>query len=281
MATPAGYVSQKGEDMTNKFIPMERLQSLYCIWIKTGNPRQPLECLWIDLEVRSFQVASFANSESIPAEADETEGKRTTCIREKASPTGQRIADLRARRHFSGLVKKRAGSLARILIALAVLLTSAWADVGGRISGVVTDPTAALVPGATITLTNANNRTRQTAATNDRGQYSFPSVSVGTYELEITAPGFQPYMRGGITIDVNTALQIDAVLQIEQNQQSVEVNDSVVTIQMSDTEIGQTIGRLIGAPHSLELDGRCDKSEPCLSSAKRSPISSPILRHPA
>jgi hypothetical protein len=246
--------------MTNKFIPTERLHSLYCIWIKTGNPRRPLECLWIDLEMRSFQVASFANNESIRAVADETERKRTECSRRKASPAAQRFADLRARRRSWGRLNRGVGSLTRILIALAVLLTSAWADVGGRISGVVTDPAAALVPGATITLTNANNRTRQTAATNDRGQYSFPSVSVGTYELEISAPGFQPYKRGGITIDVNSALQIDAVLQIEQNQQSVEVNDSVVTIQMSDTEIGQTIGRLIGAPHSLELDGRCDKS---------------------
>jgi hypothetical protein len=44
-----------------------------------------------------------------------------------------------------------------------------------------------------------------------------------------------------VLIDVNSALQIDATLQIGQNTQTVEVNDSVVTIQMSDTEIGETI----------------------------------------
>jgi len=221
--------------MTNLFNPTKRLQSVYCVWIKTGNLRHPLDCVWIDLGRR------LANNESIRVAACETDGKRTQSVGKRGSPTGQCIADLRVRRRSSGPLNRRGGSLLRLLIALAVLLSSAWAGVGGRISGVVTDPSAALVSGATITLTNANNRTKQTAVTNDRGQYSFPIVSIGMYELEISAPGFQPNKQGGIAIDVNSALQIDAVLQIVQNQQSVEVSDSVVTIQMSDTEIGQTI----------------------------------------
>jgi hypothetical protein len=112
--------------MTNKFISMERLQSLYCIWIETGNPRRPLECLWIDLEIRSFQASSFAYSESIPAVAGETEVERTKCVRKKPSPArGMEI--VRARRGAFGPVNRKVGSLTRILIALAVLLTVAWA----------------------------------------------------------------------------------------------------------------------------------------------------------
>jgi hypothetical protein len=64
---------------------------------------------------------------------------------------------------------------------------------------------------------------------------------VGRYELEVNSAGFQPYKKSGVVIDVNSALQIDATLQIGQNTQTVDVNDSVVTIQMSDTEIGETI----------------------------------------
>jgi len=52
----------------------------------------------------------------------------------------------------------------------------------------------------------------------------------------VSAPGFQPHKKIGVVIDVNSALQIDATLQIGQSTQTVEVNDSVVTIQMSDTE---------------------------------------------
>ena len=118
--------------MTNKFTPITKLQSLCCIWIKTGKPRRPLECVWIDLEMRSFEVASFAKDESVPA-ADETEGKRTTCFHRRALGTGRCMADVRAQRRSSGLVNRTVSSLARILIALAVLLTVAWADVGGRL----------------------------------------------------------------------------------------------------------------------------------------------------
>jgi hypothetical protein len=57
----------------------------------------------------------------------------------------------------------------------------------------------------------------------------------------VNSSSFQPYKKIGVVIDINSALQIDATLQIGQNTQTVEVNDSVVTIQMSDTEIGETI----------------------------------------
>ncbi len=213
--------------MTKTFNTMKRLQSLYCTWIKTGNPRHPLECVWLNLEMRSARVTSFAFNESIRATVDEIEGERTQCVRKKLSrprPMDEAVY-----------------SLARLLIALAVLLVPAWADVGGRITGVVSDSTNAFVAGASVTLSNLSNGTKQTVVTNDQGQYSFPVVPVGTYQLEISSPGFELYQKTGIGIDVGTALQIDAVLKVEQSRESVDVSDSVVTIQMSDTEIGETL----------------------------------------
>jgi hypothetical protein len=128
-----------------------------------------------------------------------------------------------------------------VVVVLWFLLDTAWADVAGRVSGMVSDPSGAFLASATVTLTSVDNGTKQTTTANDQGQHSFPVVSVGRYELEVSSPGFQPYTKMGVVIDVNSALQIDATLQIGQNTQTVEVNDSVVTIQMSDTEIGETI----------------------------------------
>src|ERR1700688_1618974 len=127
------------------------------------------------------------------------------------------------------------------VIVLFILFHRAWADVGGRITGLVTDPSGAFVAGATVTLDNLANATRQTTTTNDQGQYSFPVVPVGRYELQIDSPGFQPYKKVGVVIDVSSSLQVDATLKLGKNTQTVEVSDSVVTIQMSDTEIGETI----------------------------------------
>jgi hypothetical protein len=132
--------------------------------------------------------------------------------------------------------------LAWVVVVLCFLLNTAGADVAGRISGMVSDPSGAIIAGATVTLNNVSNGTKQAATTNDQGQYSFPVVPVGRYELEVSSAGFQPYKKIGVVIDVNSALQIDATLQLGQNTQTVEVNDSVLTIQMSDTEIGETIG---------------------------------------
>src|SRR6202023_563805 len=131
--------------------------------------------------------------------------------------------------------------LSLIGIVLSFLLNAAWADVAGRISGMVSDPSGAFVAGATVTLNNVGNGTKQTTNTSDQGKYSFPVVPIGRYELEVNSPGFQPYKKRGVVIDVDSALQVDATLQIGQNTQTVEVNDGIVTIQMSDTEIGETI----------------------------------------
>ena len=120
----------------------------------------------------------------------------------------------------------------------------------------VSDPGGAFVAGAAVTLTNLGNGTKETTTTNDQGQYSFLIVPIGRYELEINSPGFQPYKKIGVVIDVNSALHIDATLQIKSSE-TVEVNDSVITIQMSDTEIGDhyrpTCGR--GATQWPELHG--------------------------
>jgi hypothetical protein len=91
-------------------------------------------------------------------------------------------------------------------LCFVFLLSIAWADVTGRISGIISHPSGAFVAGATVTLNNVGNGTKQTTTTNDQGQYSFPVVPVGKYELEVNSPGFQPYKKIGVVIDVNSAL---------------------------------------------------------------------------
>jgi DNA-binding MarR family transcriptional regulator len=86
-------------------------------------------------------------------------------------------------------------------------------DVAGRISGMVSDPSGDFVAGATVTLNNVGNGTKQTTTTNDQGQYSFPVVPVGRYELEISSTGFQPYSgrsgicQGGLTGPQRSVMQ--------------------------------------------------------------------------
>ena len=81
-----------------------------------------------------------------------------------------------------------------------------WAGVGGSIAGTVRDPSGAVIPKATVTATNTATGIRQTAATDDKGFYSFPSLPIGHYDLEITSTAFRPYRRTGIVLDANSCL---------------------------------------------------------------------------
>ncbi|HWO38674.1 MAG TPA: TonB-dependent receptor, partial [Candidatus Acidoferrum sp.] len=225
--------------MTNTFIPTLSRQPLYCVWIETGNPAHPLDRVWIDPELRSFVDVKITPTR---ATNDEREPKVSAGpLPEKGLFAGQLFITPGRRKEMEGKACSAMKRLSWVVLVLWFLLNIAWADLAGRISGMVSDPSGAFVAGATVTLNNVGNGTHQTTTTNDQGQYSFPVVPVGKYELEVSSSGFQPYKKIGVVIDVNSALQIDATLQIGQSTQTVEVNDSVVTIQMSDTEIGETI----------------------------------------
>ena len=121
------------------------------------------------------------------------------------------------------------------------LALSAWAGVGGSISGTVTDPSGAVVPKATVTATNTDTGIRQTVATDDKGFYSFPSLPIGHYDLEITSAAFRPYRRTGIVIDANSALTVDAVLEVGERSDVVTVVENQLHVETTSTQMGEVI----------------------------------------
>ena len=105
-------------------------------------------------------------------------------------------------------------SLAGVL-ALAFLGTlAAWAAITGSISGVVTDPSGAVVPGVTVVATGVSTNVQSTAVTDAKGFYSFPTLNVDTYNVTASQPGFRDYLQSGVKIDANSALRIDITMQL-------------------------------------------------------------------
>ena len=227
--------------MRNTLIPTLNRHPMYCVWIETGNPSRLLASVRIDPELRSFQFPTV--NQTMPPQAENNKHHCTGAMgfAERSQLGDQMVLPVSTEKKTKAKARLAIKPLSWVLVLFCLLLNAAWADVAGRISGVITDPSGAVVNGATLALTNVGNGTKQTATTNDRGVYSFPVVPVGHYELATDSAGFEPYKKVGIVIDVSSSLQIDATLQIGQKTQSVEVNDSVVTVQMSDTEIGETI----------------------------------------
>jgi Carboxypeptidase regulatory-like domain len=131
--------------------------------------------------------------------------------------------------------------LLSLLAAFFLMASAASAGVGGRISGSVKDASGAVVPQATVSITNTDTGVRQMLTTDDNGAYSFLDVQVGRYNLEVSATGFRPYKRTGIILDANSALTIDAVLEVGARSDAVTVVDNQLHVDTSSTQIGEVI----------------------------------------
>src|SRR5271154_2710324 len=138
-------------------------------------------------------------------------------------------------------VSRSAAQLCSLLAAFFVFVIAAGAGVGGRISGTVKDSSGAVVPKASVSITNSATGVRQNLTTDEKGVYSFPSLPVGHYDLEIASAAFRPYRRTGIVIDANSALTIDAVLEVGVRTDAVTVVDSQVHVDTTSTQIGEVI----------------------------------------
>src|SRR6266536_2508261 len=100
------------------------------------------------------------------------------------------------------------------LALLLVLAPGAWGQDNATITGLVVDASGAVIPNASITLTNpATNQSRATVS-NSTGAYRFPNLGVGTYTLVVTAPAFQKYSKTGIVVNVAQTVEAEVVLTV-------------------------------------------------------------------
>lgn len=134
---------------------------------------------------------------------------------------------------------------ARKALWVVVLMASsspiAHADVVGKIAGTVKDQTNAVIPGAMVEAANTATGVKQTATTDEQGNYSFPDLPVGQYEINVTAEGFNASKTPGLTINIGTALTVDVTLRISGQNQTVSVSENAVRVETSDTQLGEVI----------------------------------------
>src|SRR5690349_5187301 len=83
----------------------------------------------------------------------------------------------------------------------------------GTIVGTVHDPSG-IVPGATVTIREANRGTANTFVTDDTGSYTAPFLTPGTYVVEVNVQGFKKWVREGVIIQVNQRARVDVTLEV-------------------------------------------------------------------
>jgi hypothetical protein len=113
-------------------------------------------------------------------------------------------------------------------LVFALVSATAWAQAGGTsvagaIWGKVTDQTAALLPGVTVTVQGASLMGVQTTVTNEQGVYRFPSLPPGDFKVTFTLSGFNILVREGITLASGFTATVDAQLKVSTVSETVEV----------------------------------------------------------
>jgi hypothetical protein len=147
----------------------------------------------------------------------------------------------------------------RTLLALAFLTVcgvhplSAQVDTGS-ITGIVTDPSGAVVSGAKVTITNEGLGTILATTTGADGGYIFSPVRIGSYKLDVTASGFKTAVQTHVVVDVSARVLEDFKLQTGAVSETVEVTTTAPVLQSQDASVGQVVDER--SINNLPLNGR-------------------------
>jgi len=128
------------------------------------------------------------------------------------------------------------------LLAQLLMAGFLWAQSDrGSITGTVTDPTGAVVPGVQVTATNTDTKVQTNATTNDVGLYTILNLPIGGYTVAFSKQGFKTYDRSGITVAIAQVVHLDATLNVGAVTESVTVTAEAGILQTRQTELSTTM----------------------------------------
>ncbi len=146
-------------------------------------------------------------------------------------------------------------TLALALFALAFLAVSARAqNIFGAIVGTVSDPSGAVLPGATITVTDMATGEKRSALTDGQGNYEILSLPRGEYSVDVDHSGFKHFSRSPIDVVVDQQARVDVKMEVGSQSQQVVVNAAPPIMQTESASLGQAVeGQTV---ETLPLNGR-------------------------
>ncbi len=141
-----------------------------------------------------------------------------------------------------------------VVVALLLPAVVAAQAVTGTILGVITDSTGAVMPGATVTLTNTGTGLVRAVTTDANGEYTAPSLPTGKYTVKAELSGFKTVTVPDVTLGVDQHFRLNLKLEIGAVEESVTVTGASPLIQTSTSELGTTVSE--EQIKTLPLNGR-------------------------
>ena len=116
-----------------------------------------------------------------------------------------------------------------------------WGQGTAYLTGYVQDPSGAAVPNATVTVRDLATGTSTDLKTNDEGLYRSPNLEVGTYEVTVTAQGFQTSITSGVVIETGEPRGLNISLKVGALAQQVQVTANAQALKTEDAGLGQNV----------------------------------------
>lgn len=106
----------------------------------------------------------------------------------------------------------------------------------GTIQGTVKDATGAVVPNAKVTVTNTATNVTTVLSSGDTGDYTVPSLQVGTYNIRVEKEGFRPAAISGLTLNAASTVRADATLEVGTTGTAIEVQASAIQLATENSK---------------------------------------------
>jgi hypothetical protein len=131
------------------------------------------------------------------------------------------------------------------VVVLAILAHGAAAqEARGTITGTVHDATDAVIPGASVTITNVAMGTSTSTVTNETGTFRVPYLLPGTYAVAVELDGFKKHIQDNVIVQINETRDLRVVLQVGGVQEAVSVNAEARTLNTTDASMGLVVDQL-------------------------------------
>jgi hypothetical protein len=142
--------------------------------------------------------------------------------------------------------------LLALLLTIAALAAAQTAST--QILGLVTDSSGAVLPNAAITAKRVETGDVRTTTSNETGNYIFPLVDSGAYEVSAAAAGFKTELRRNIPLELNQKARVDFQMQVGQQAETIEVSSALPLLKTEDATLGSVVDskRIVELP----LNGR-------------------------
>src|SRR5437899_7066696 len=132
-------------------------------------------------------------------------------------------------------------TLLLVAALVGLMVCCLYAQTFGEVTGRVTDPSGAVIPGASVTLTNVNTNAVRKVVTTEAGAYTFPSIAPGFYRLRTELAGFKVAVSEPFEVQVQQVVRLDITLELGQLSETVEVAATADLLQSETASIGAVV----------------------------------------